>query len=93
MACHVFDSQYKEVMTITVCDMQSKDTEIQVQFWRSLNAIMEKHRVAKPNFKGFMADSTMANWNAVRIVYGSGPADDIMKNCERTCLLHWSNSL
>ena len=61
MACHVYDSQYKKVMTIAICDMQSEDTEIQVQFWRSLNAVMQKHGVANPNFKGFMADSAMAN--------------------------------
>jgi hypothetical protein len=29
---------------------------------------MRKNVVEKPNFKGFMADSAQANWNAVRIV-------------------------
>jgi len=28
MACHVYDSNYKKVMTIATCDMQSKDTQI-----------------------------------------------------------------
>jgi hypothetical protein len=49
--------------------------------------------VADPNFKGFMADSAMANWNAIRIVYGTGSVDEKMENRERTCLLHWSSSL
>ncbi len=40
MACHVYDSGYKKVMTISTCNMQSEDTEVQVQFWRSLNAVM-----------------------------------------------------
>ena len=93
MACHVYDSQYKKVMTIVVCDMQFEDTEVQVQFWSSLNVVMSRHGVENPNFKGFMADSAMANWNAVRIVYGSGSAHEVMDNRERTCLLHWSNSL
>jgi len=30
MACHVYDSAYKKVMTIAMCDMQSEDTEIQI---------------------------------------------------------------
>ena len=93
MACHVYDTEYKKVMTIAMCDMQSENTEVQVQFWRSLNAIMHRHRVENPNFKGFMADSAMANWNAVYIVYGSGSANVKMENRERTCLLHWSTSL
>ena len=88
MACHVYDAQYKKVMTIAVCDMQSEDTEVQVQFWRSLNAVMTRHGVPDTNFKGFMADSAMANWNAVRIVYGSGSPNVVMENRERTCLLH-----
>jgi hypothetical protein len=93
MACHVYDTEYKKVMTIAMCDMQSEDTEVQIQFWKSLNTVMERHGVANPNFKGFMADSAMANWNAVRIVYGSGSAKEEMENRERTCLLHWSSSL
>ena len=40
-----------------------------------------------------MADSAMANWNAVCIVYDSGSANVKMENRERTCLLHWSTSL
>ena len=93
MACHVYDPQYKKVMTIVVCNMQFEDTEVQVQFWRSLNAVMSQHGVHNPNFKGFMANSAMANWNAIHIVYNSGSAHEVMENYERTCSLHWSNSL
>ena len=92
MACHVYDTEYKKVMTIAMCDMQSEDTEVQVQFWQSLNAVMHRHGVRNLNFKGFMADSAMAIWNAVRIVYDSGSANVEMVNRERTCLLHWSTS-
>ena len=73
--------------------MQSEDTKVHVQFWRSLNVVMLQHGVDNPNFKGFMVDSAMANWHVVRIVYGSGSAHEVMDNRERTCLLHWSNSL
>jgi hypothetical protein len=34
-----------------------------------------------------------ANWNVVRIVYGSGDPKVPMENRERTCLLHWTTSL
>ena len=59
-------------MTIAICDMQSEDVVAQTVFWRNLNAVVERHSVENPNFKGFMADSAQANWNVVRIVYGSG---------------------
>ncbi len=31
-----------------------------------------KHRFSKPNFKRFMADNAQVNWNAIKVVYGSG---------------------
>ena len=93
MACHVYDLQYRKVMTIATCDMQSEDTNIQVQFWQSLNAVMAQCGLDHPNFKDFIADSAMANWKAVRIIYGSRSGQEKMENRERTCLLHWSTSL
>ena len=54
---------------------------------------MEKNGLPNPNFKGFMADSAQANWNAVRIVYGSGDPSVKMINRERTCLFHWATSM
>jgi hypothetical protein len=33
---------------------------------------MVKNDVPNVNFKGFMADSAQANWNAVRAIYGDG---------------------
>jgi hypothetical protein len=80
MACHVYDSAYCRVMTIAVCDMQSKDAIAQSVLWRNLNDVMAKHGVHEPKFKGFMADSAQANWNAVRIKYGSGDATSPMKD-------------
>ena len=44
-------------------------------------------------FKGFMADSAQANWNAVQIVYGGGDPTVPMEEWERTCLFHWMQSL
>jgi hypothetical protein len=80
MACHVYDSTYCHVMTIAVCDMQAKDVVAQSVLWKNLNVVVAKHGVPKPKFKGFMADSAQANWNVVRVIYGSGDAAIPMKN-------------
>ena len=93
MACHVYDSKYCRVMSIAICDMQSEDTIAQTIFWRNLNAVVAKHDIPNPKFKGFMADSAQANWNAVRIIYGNGDEAVPMENQERTCLFHWTQSL
>jgi hypothetical protein len=93
MACHVYDAAYCKVMTIAVCDMQSEDTMAQCIMWRELNDLMAKNGIENTNFKGFMADSAQANWNAIRIVYGNGDPKVPMENRERTCLLHWTTSL
>jgi hypothetical protein len=50
---------------------------------------MTKHGIPEPKFKGFMADNAQANWNAVRVRYGSGDATIPMKDQERTYLFHW----
>jgi hypothetical protein len=93
MACHVYDSTYCRVITIAVCDMQSQDFAAQSVVWKNLNALMAQHGVDKVNFKGFMADSAQANWNVVRIIYGSRDASEKMVDRERTCLFHWTQSL
>jgi hypothetical protein len=93
MACHVYDAAYCKVMTIAICDMQSEDTKVQCIMWRELNDLMAKNGVENTNFKGFMADSAQANWNAVLIIYGSGDPKVPIENRERTCLLHWTTSL
>jgi hypothetical protein len=93
IACHVYDPCYCRVMTIAVCDMQSEDCIAQINFWKNLNVVMGKHGIALPYFKGFMADCAQANWNAVRVIYGSGDPSEPMLNRERTCLFHWSQSM
>ncbi len=57
MACHNYDLVYYKVTTIMICDMQSKDTEVQCMLWRKLNVVVEKKRLGMPIFKGFMANS------------------------------------
>lgn len=37
MACHVYDLVYCKVMTITVCDIESKDIEVHYMLWKKLN--------------------------------------------------------
>jgi hypothetical protein len=93
MACHVYDSTYCQVMTIAICDMQSEDVAAQMVLWKNLNDVMARHGVPEPKFKGFMADSAQANWNDVRVIYGSGDATIPMKDQERTCLFYWAQSL
>jgi hypothetical protein len=93
MACHMYDAAYYKVMTIAVCDMQSEDMKVQCIMWRELNDLMAKNGIENTNFKGFMADSAQANWNAVGIVYGNGDPKVPMENRERTYLLHWTTSL
>jgi hypothetical protein len=93
MACHVYDSVYCRVMTIAMCDMQSENAAAHMVLWKNLNDVMAWHGIPEPKFKGFMADSAQANWNAVRVIYGSGDATISMKDQERTCLFHWAQSL
>lgn len=92
-ACHVYDSTYAKVMTIAICDMQSETKDAQSYLWRMLNEVMARHGVVNVNFKGFMADSAQANWNAVREIYGTGDKTVPMKEKERSCLLHWTKCM
>ena len=45
------------------------------------------------HFKGYMEDSTQANWNAVMKVYEDGDPSLPIVSCECTCLFHWSTTL
>jgi hypothetical protein len=67
-------------MTITICDMQSEDTTAQSVLWKNLNVVLAKDGVPEPKFKGFMADSAQANWNAIRVIYGSRDSAIPMKD-------------
>ncbi len=78
LACHVYDYFYYKVMTIAICDMQFEDTWAQCVMWQNLNKVMANNGVPNPNFKGFMANNAHANWNIVRIVYGSKNASEPM---------------
>ena len=84
MAAHVYSGTYQRVMTISCCDFQSEDKDAQVLFWQNLNHVMARHGIPHPTFIGFMADSAQANWNVVRIVYGSGDPKVPME--DRECI-------
>jgi hypothetical protein len=88
MACHIYDSTYCRVMIITIYNMQSEDAVAQTVFKKNLNDVMAKHGVPEPKFNGFMANSVQANWNAIRVLYGSGDATIPMKDRERTCFFY-----
>jgi hypothetical protein len=49
---------------------------------------MLKKGVPNPNFKGFMADNTQANWNVMQIAYGNGDPTKPMINKQQTCYFH-----
>lgn len=93
LGIHVYDPDYRKVMTIAVCDMQSESAEAQERMWLSMLNTLEQHGVTNVNFKGFMADSAQANFNAVRTIFGTGNPKDKMEGKERTCQFHWSMAL
>jgi hypothetical protein len=90
---HVYDPEYRKVMTIVVCDMQSESFDAQQRLWLSMIDILEKYGVQNANFKGFMCDSAQANFNAIRTIFGFGIPSEPMENMERTCQFHWRMSL
>ena len=57
--------------------------------WKNLNHVMDRHGISNLEFKGFMANSAQANWNVIRIVYGSGDPKVPIDDCGRTCFFHW----
>jgi hypothetical protein len=67
-------------MTITVCDMQLEDAAAQSVLWKNLNVVLAKYGIPKPKSKGFMADSAQANWNAIRVIFGSGDVVILIKD-------------
>jgi hypothetical protein len=64
-----------------------------VLFWQNLNHVMARHGIPHPIFIGFMADSVQANWNVIRIVYGSRDPKVPMEGRECTCFFNWKQSL
>ena len=90
LGAHVYDPTHCKVMTIFCCDMKSEMADHQKQMWLYLISVMEKHGVWDVNFVGFMADSAQANFNIVRVVFGSGDKSVPMFGKERTFQFHWS---
>jgi hypothetical protein len=70
MGVHIYDPEYCKVITIAVCDMQSESSDAQTQVWLSMLNILDKNGMSNVNFKGFMCDSTQANFNVVRTKRG-----------------------
>ena len=60
------------IFSIAICNMQSEDAAAQMVLWKNLNDVMARHGIPKPKFKGFMGDSAQTNWNAIKVIYGSG---------------------
>ena len=64
--CHVYDSKFCKVLTITCCDMQFEDIVTQMFFWKKMISIISENELSKMNFKDFMTITAYANWNAVK---------------------------
>jgi hypothetical protein len=80
-------------MIVAVCDMQSEDAAAQSVLSKNLNTVMAKHGILESKFKGFMANSTQANWNTIRVIYGKGDVTIPMKDQERTYFFQGIQSL
>ena len=85
LGAHVYDHIYCKVMTICVCDMMCKMADAQEQMWLSMLALLKQHGLEDVNFKGFMADSAYANFNAIRRIFGSSNKNIPMEGKKRTC--------
>ena len=72
LGAHVYNPVFCKVMTICVCDMMYKMADAQEHMWLSMIDLLNRHGVKNINFKGFMADSAQANFNAIRKIFGSG---------------------
>ena len=75
-------------MNIACCDFQCKDKDAYVVFVKNLNHIIAYHRISYLQCKGFMVDSTQANWNAMRIVYSSGDFKVPIKHHQKMCYFY-----
>jgi hypothetical protein len=93
LACHVYDLIYCKFMMIVICNMQLENMDAQCVMWKKLNKVMVNNDLPHPNFKGFMVDHVQANWNVIRIVYGSSDQTQPMVDKERTCYFHWTQSM
>lgn len=82
----------RSLQIIAICETKEEDCESQVQFWKSLNMVMEQCGQEPPDFAGFMSDKARANWAAIRTVYNGGPTN-VLEGRERSCLFHWEQSL
>ena len=67
-----------------MCEM----VDTQKQMWLSMLALLKQHELEDVNFKGFMADSAQANFNAVRRIFDSRDKNIPMEDKERTCQFH-----
>lgn len=63
MVCYVYNPNW--VMTIAICDIQSKDVDNQCLLWFALIEHMKKHGVYNVSFQGFMVDSAQSYWISV----------------------------
>ncbi len=61
--CHMYDPIYHKMVMIVMCDMQSKDIEVQNVMWRKLNKVIAKKSVLNPNF--------MANGAQAKLEHGT----------------------
>jgi hypothetical protein len=61
--CHMYDPINYKMMMIVVCDMQSRDIEVQSVMWLKVNKAIAKKGVPNPNF--------MANGAQAKLEHGT----------------------
>jgi hypothetical protein len=86
--CHMYDPIYYIMMTIVVCDMQSKYIDVQSVMWQKLNMVIVKEGVPNPNFMANGAQSKMEH--VIQIVYGLDDPSKPMVGRKKTYYFHWS---
>ena len=68
-------------MTIVIGDMICEMAKVQKQ-------ILKEHGLMVVNFKGFIANSTQVNFNAIWNFFGLGNKNTPMSNKKRICQFH-----
>ena len=93
LGAHIYDPVFCKIVTIYICDIMYKMADAHEQMWLSMVSLLSWYGVKNVNFKGFMADSAQANFNAVRKIFGSGDKSIPMEGKEQTCQFYWSMAL
>lgn len=63
--CHVYNSTFQSLLSIIMCDIQSKEIKCQSCVWYFVIEHMNHRDVAQPHFHGLIANFTQRNQKAM----------------------------